>query len=219
MNRIDLGRVFCVGVRGVSPDDPLLRQDLAACAAAGVGGVILFDIDVPAWNERVSRGDDHRAAAAACPRNIESPEQLRRLTTFIKSQLGEHTMICVDQEGGPTSRLGASHSFDPGPDAHHFAAMDIERRRAEANRQAAQLAAAGIGVNLAPCVDLSIEPGSSIIAGQGRSFGAVPEIVVENARIVLEAHAAHGVGACLKHFPGHGSVTGDSHHGAVDITK
>lgn len=214
-----IGRVLCVGVRGRSPDDPILNRDLDACALAGVGGVILFDVDVPAWAARVALGEDPQTAAVACPRNIASPEQLSRLTAHIKRRLGADVLICIDQEGGATARLNSRCGFEAGPDALAFSTMDTERRREEADRQAMQLANAGIDVNLAPCVDLLLDPNSSVIAAQGRSYGASPETVIENARIVLEAHARHGVGACLKHFPGHGSVSGDSHLGAVDISE
>ncbi|USN98988.1 MAG: glycoside hydrolase family 3 protein [Phycisphaeraceae bacterium] len=214
----EIGRLLCVGVRGAGPDDAVLRADLEACAEAGVGGVILFDVDVPAWRGRVERGEDPEAAALACPRNVVSPVQLRRLTGFIRERLGEDVLICVDQEGGRSSRLNERRGFQAGVSAAEFAELESGQKRTEAARQAGQLADAGIDVNLVPCVDLAIDPASSVIAGKGRAFGGDIGVVIENAGIVLEALAARGVGGCLKHFPGHGSVAGDSHEGVVDIT-
>jgi beta-N-acetylhexosaminidase len=52
----------------------------------------------------------------------------------------------------------------------------------------------------------------------GRSFSADPVVVTEQATAFIEAHHEIGVSCTLKHFPGHGSSTGDTHLGVVDVT-
>lgn len=213
-----IGRLLCIGIRGSEPGEPILESDLEACAAAGVRAVILFDVDVPGMLRLRSEGMSAEDAAAQSPRNIRSPEQLRCLTSHIRSRLGDDTLICVDQEGGATSRLGLEQGFKPGVSAIEFAAMSQTEQQANALIQASQLSDAGINFNLAPCVDLAMEPESSIIARLGRSFGDDPEVVTVCARAIIAAHTSRGIGTCLKHFPGHGSARGDTHKRLVDIT-
>lgn len=202
MTRSDAGRLICTGLRGAVPGDDLLEHDLDACARAGVGGVILFDLDVPTGG----------------PRNVQDPAQVAAFVARVRERLGPRVLVCVDQEGGPASRLHEGHGFARPPAAADFAALDPAARRAAAAAQARLLRDLGIDLNLAPCVDLALEPGNPVITGRGRSYGREPGAVIEAARVVLDAHAAAGVGACLKHFPGHGSSRGDSHLGAVDVT-
>jgi len=197
-----IGRSLVVGVRGADPDSPELRADLAVCARARVGGIILFDRDL-----------------ATCGfRNIVSPAQVRELTSCLRETLGDDLLIMIDQEGGRVARLGADRGFDPGIDAAAYAMLDQHAQREIAGAQARQLASLGINVNLAPVVDLSIADDSPVIAGLGRSFGSDPELVTRCARVWIEEHARAGIASCLKHFPGHGSAAGDSHTGLVDIT-
>jgi len=198
-----VGRLLVVGVRGARPDNPAMKADLETCTAAHVGGVMLFDRDLPTGN----------------PRNIESPTQLAELTSCLRETLGPDLLVMIDQEGGAVARLREEHGFDSGVSAHTFANMDEAEQRGIARVQAEQLRSCGVNVNLAPVVDLAIEPGSRIIAGLERSFGASVERVIACARVWIEEHRAAGVASCLKHYPGHGSARGDTHDGLVEITS
>lgn len=216
---VDVGRLLCVGIRGAVAGDALLEQDLEACEeAGGVGGVILFDVDVPTLRRLQAENVDPREAVPRAPRNVLDPGQLRELVGYLRSRLGEELLVCVDQEGGRVARLSPNRGFTADPAASAFARLLPGQRRAAAMRQATQLRDLGFDLNFAPCVDLALEEASEIIAGSGRSFGREPEIVVSAAEAVLDAHAAVGLAACLKHFPGHGSSRGDTHQGMVDVT-
>ncbi|MDQ7042952.1 MAG: glycoside hydrolase family 3 N-terminal domain-containing protein, partial [Sulfurimonas sp.] len=81
------------------------------------------------------------------------------------------------------------------------------------------LSDAGINLNFAPVVDLSINPKNSVIVGLERSFGKKSQKVVEYASLVMDAQREKNIISVLKHFPGHGSSLGDSHKGFVDISK
>ena len=85
--------------------------------------------------------------------------------------------------------------------------------------RANELAAVGINMNLAPVVDLNVNPANPIIGSKGRSFGQNVEQVIRFAQLFIQAHRAAGVKTCLKHFPGHGSSLDDSHHGSADISE
>jgi len=219
MSESEIGPLLCVGIRGATPGDATLECDLDCCAEAGVGAVILFDVDVPAWRESLASGVSDARARAASPRNILDPEQLARLVEHLRARLGAGIFVSIDQEGGRVARLNPLRRFAADPSAAEFARMDARAQAEAADRQAARLHDLGIDLNFAPCVDLALEPGNEVIVGAGRSFGAEARTVVAAARVVLDAHARHGVAACLKHFPGHGSSRGDTHEGVVDVTS
>lgn len=191
-----------VGIRGASPSDPMLRADLDACRAAHIRAVILFDVHLP------TRGD----------RNIQSPDQVRDLCAHIRETLGEGTIIAIDQEGGRVARLKPERGFRASKSAAEVGAMAPDDRRAECDAEAAQLASLGITMNFAPCIDLGDHADNPIITKLGRALAGDPALVTACARDVIEAHHAHGIVPCLKHFPGHGSTTTDSHLELPDIT-
>jgi beta-N-acetylhexosaminidase len=86
-------------------------------------------------------------------------------------------------------------------------------------KMADAVAAWGFNVNFAPVVDLNSNPDNQVIAKFGRAFSANPEEVSAYAKAVVAAHHKAGLVTALKHFPGHGSSTADSHEGYVDITR
>jgi beta-N-acetylhexosaminidase len=83
---------------------------------------------------------------------------------------------------------------------------------------AATLVELGLNLNLAPVVDLNINPLSPAIGGVERSFSASPDIVTAHAMEWIRSHHTRHVLCALKHFPGHGSACRDTHHGFVDIS-
>jgi beta-N-acetylhexosaminidase len=83
---------------------------------------------------------------------------------------------------------------------------------------AATLAQVGVNLNLAPVVDLDVNPEGPAIGAAGRSFSPDPAVVVAHARAFVEAHRRQGVLTTLKHFPGHGSAAADSHRSLPDVT-
>ncbi|MDR1143463.1 MAG: hypothetical protein LBK77_04480, partial [Spirochaetaceae bacterium] len=93
-----------------------------------------------------------------------------------------------------------------------------KRTKAQAEETARILSETGINLNFAPCVDLNINPANPVIGAYGRSFSADPETVVMHAEIWINAHRRYGILSCIKHFPGHGSSSGDTHLGSVDVT-
>lgn len=205
-----IGLMLMTGFRGSSPDDPELPADLSALADAKVGGVILFDVHLPA----LVAGDSQRTY-----RNIDSPGQLAALCGFLRERLGQRLMIAVDQEGGHVARLNPRHGFPPTVSAERYARMSDPDRADAADALARMVRDAGCDVNFAPCADAVVNPDSPIIAGKGRSFGVNAATIARLAGEMIEAHARLGVVTCLKHFPGHGSAAGDTHAGFVDVTR
>lgn len=199
----ELGAMTMLGIRGSTPGAPGLEEDLDACVHAGVRMVILFDRDVATGGER----------------NVRSPAQIRTLTDHVRSRLGDDALVGIDQEGGHVQRLSPAHGFTGWPSARAFALLAEHEQSVQARSMADELRNAGIDLNFAPCVDVNINPASPVIGALDRSYSDEPAKVAACALRVVRAHQETGVGCVLKHFPGHGSASTDSHHDLVDISR
>jgi beta-N-acetylhexosaminidase len=119
-------------------------------------------------------------------------------------------IIGIDQEGGPVERLGRPVTSLPAGMA--FGAVKDAGLVTAATRSAGkELRGLGLTMVFAPDLDLTIGPKDPTIAV--RSVGSDPGRASATARAMLDGYAAAGVLTTAKHFPGHGSVTTDSHHG------
>ncbi len=198
-----IGQMIMVGFRGLE-----LRDDnpvVADLEQRQVGGIILFDYDVPSKTP---------------VRNISSAEQVRKLTADLKSRARLPLIIAIDQEGGRVNRLKERFGFPQNISAKEMAAghgTELTERYAE--QTAKLLSELGINLNFAPVVDLNTNPDNPVIGKIERSFSADPSIVTAHAEAWIEAHRKHGILSALKHFPGHGSSRADSHLGFVDVTE
>ncbi|MCB1136669.1 MAG: beta-N-acetylhexosaminidase [Chlamydiia bacterium] len=146
---------------------------------------------------------------------LQDPAQVRSLCEELQA-LSDGLLIGIDQEGGRVSHLkGAFPSF---PDNASVAATgDPCRVYNVASAIAAELKATGIHVNFAPVADVNCNPANPVIGT--RAFGSDPELVSRFVQEALHAYSDAGIIACLKHFPGHGDVTVDSHHGLPVVQK
>ena len=172
-----------------------------------VGGLILF--------ERDTRSGDAR--------NIASPEQVRQLTTDIQALAlqcaGRRVLIAADNEGGLVMRLSARLGYLPTVTAQALGdAGDPAATALEARRMGGDLREAGINWNLAPVVDVAINPLNPAVVTSGRTFSSDPQQVIIQARAFIQGMHEAGILTSLKHFPGHGSSRTDSHLGFVDVT-
>ena len=198
-----IGRMLMVGFRGLTlePDHPVL----ADIRERRIGGVVLFDYDVP---------------AKSAVRNVESPKQVKALIRDLRSVAPVPLLVAVDQEGGRVARLKEKFGFPPSVSAKSLGALDDPAATRKAALTTAEiLAEAGFDLNFAPVVDLDINPANPVIGDLERSFSADPDIVTKHAAEVVKAHRECGVLTCLKHFPGHGSSKADSHLGFTDVTE
>lgn len=212
-----VGALLTVGVRGCVPGDPRLEEDLDACLEAGVGGVIVFDVDVPGARAAVADGVDASEARWQAERNVRSPGQLTSLIGYLRRRLGPELLVMVDQEGGAVARLRPERGFTATlPSAEEFGRLSGLEQQAAARRQAAELAELGFDLNLAPVIDVAMDPGA-VLAAQGRIYSADPRRVLGAARAMIDAHAAAGLATCAKHFPGLGSVRFDTHEQAATL--
>ncbi len=149
-------------------------------------------------------------------RNIVDPSQLGQLTDSLRETLGDAgAPILIDQEGGRVARLKPP-SWPERPAAGRFGALYAtapeEAREAaylNARLMAADLADVGIDVDCTPVLDLPGEGADPVIGD--RSFGSDPIAAVALGRAVMDGLIDGGVLPVLKHIPGHGRATADSH--------
>ncbi|WP_417517273.1 beta-N-acetylhexosaminidase [Minwuia sp.] len=150
-------------------------------------------------------------------RNIDTPEQVRRLNDSVRAALGrDGACLWVDQEGGRVQRLTEPHweklpaaariggCWRDDPEIAEYAAWLLGRIIAD------QVASAGFDIACAPVLDLTV-PGTHEVIGD-RAFGAGPAVVAALGRAVAEGLIAGGVLPVSKHWPGHGRALVDSHH-------
>ena len=146
-------------------------------------------------------------------RNVENPDQLRRLTGDLRAAVGHDAPILVDQEGGRVQRLRAPHWREWSPPLDFVQAAGVNAARAMALRYrliARELRATGIDANCAPVGDL-ITPRTHPFL-KNRCYGTDPVMVSEIGLAVAKAHLAEGVLPVVKHMPGHGRSEVDTHH-------
>jgi beta-N-acetylhexosaminidase len=145
-------------------------------------------------------------------RNYAEPEQLRELVSELRGAAGAPLLVAVDQEGGRVqrfiegfarlpalARIGEVYRLQP--------QQGLQLAAAHAQLMAAELRALDIDLSFAPVVDL----GRGNRAIGDRAFAAEVEQVCALTAAYVQAMAAAGMAATLKHFPGHGSVLEDTH--------
>ncbi len=180
-----VGQLIMVGFEGTQANEAIkthIRERF-------VGGVVLFS------------------------RNIQSPQQTAELTNELQ-RLAEATarqiplFIGIDQEGGWVIRLKEGATVLPGNMALGATnSTELAERAGEIT--AVELAAVGVNLNFAPVMDVNNNPDNPVIGR--RSFGESPELVSRLGISYIRGLQRNGVLATVKHFPGHGDTTVDSH--------
>ena len=175
-------------------------------AIFGCDGVVLTA------NERDFFRDSDPFGFILFARNIDTPDQVERLTQSLRDAVGRDAPILIDQEGGRVQRMRAPHwrNWSPpldaaalaGPQAAHVLAL-------RARIIAEELRAVGIDANCAPVADIAGAETHPFL--RNRCYGETAEQVSNRARAVADAHLAAGVLPVVKHLPGHGRATADTH--------
>ncbi|HKD18340.1 MAG TPA: glycoside hydrolase family 3 N-terminal domain-containing protein [Thermoanaerobaculia bacterium] len=137
-------------------------------------------------------------------RNLATLDGLARLVSELREIGVSH--LYLDQEGGPVDRL--RELVAPSPSLARAARTGTARRAGEA--AGAMLAALGFDVDLAPVVDRGLPEAGALVLGE-RCAAADPAAIVRAAGDFLDGLHSHGVGGCLKHFPGLGRARLDTH--------
>lgn len=175
--------------------DPVVLEEVRR---GKVGSIIYFEKNVPKTNSYAG---------------------LKKMSWTYQKAAPIPLFICIDQEGGKVNRLKEKYGM---PRSISAAAMGKDKSydsvRYYANSTATTLAALGINVNFAPCVDVAVNPDNPVIVKVERSFSANEDTVATMAIAFIKEHRRANVITTLKHFPGHGSSKDDTHLGIADVT-
>ena len=198
-----IGQMIMIGFRGTTAEENSdiykIIKDLK------IGGVSFSDYDVP---------------SNSFPRNIINPEQTKKLISDLQKYSANPLFVAVDAEGGNINRLKQQYGFLPILSPEKMGQdKTLKTTEKESAKIAEELEKLGFNMNLAPVVDLNINPENPIIGALGRSFSSDSEEVVNQARVFIENHLKNNIITVEKHFPGQGSATKDSHLGIVDVTN
>ncbi|MEQ8284000.1 MAG: beta-N-acetylhexosaminidase [Parvibaculum sp.] len=148
-------------------------------------------------------------------RNIDTPEQVRRLIASLRDAAGHNAQILIDQEGGRVQRLRPPHWHRYPPGRAYGA---IHAANPEAGLAAARLGARliaedlrdlGITVDCLPVLDVPVAGADDVIGD--RAYAQTPDDVAVLGRVAAEGLLAGGVLPVMKHIPGHGRAGVDSH--------
>lgn len=191
--RHKISQMLMIGFPGTDLGDTTIISDIQQ---RKIGGVILF------------------------AGNIISPSQVLQLNSSLQSLSQIPLFISVDQEGGRVARLKASNGFANTYTAYQIGTIfnDKNETSSWASLMAGWLAESKFNVDLAPVVDVDINPVSPAIGYLDRSFSKIPDSVYLHANWFIDELHKKNIFTTLKHFPGHGSATTDSHAGFTDIT-
>lgn len=172
---------------------PAAPQWLADALAGGLGGVVLFGSNV---------GDGTDVA---------------KLTKRLRAAAGRDIVIALDEEGGDVTPLDTvCGSTSPGAAALGYL-DDPQATEGVHAAIGARLADAGVTVDLAPVADVNVDPHNPVIGT--RSSGADPALVARHVAAAVQGLQQQGIAACVKHFPGHGATSADSHHEVATLHR
>jgi beta-N-acetylhexosaminidase len=152
-------------------------------------------------------------------RNVDTPDQVRRLTADLRASVGHDAPILVDQEGGRVQRFRPPHWREWTPPLDFVAAAGPKAERAMWLRYAligAELRAVGLDSDCAPLVDVASNATHPFL--RNRCYGSDPAQISRLGRAVADGLMAAGCLPVVKHMPGHGRSTLDTHHELPTVT-
>ncbi|RWX61782.1 glycoside hydrolase family 3 N-terminal domain-containing protein, partial [Mesorhizobium sp. M2A.F.Ca.ET.039.01.1.1] len=171
-----IGQMVLVGFVGDSPEDDGYKRVVKQAEAGEITGVIYLG------------------------RNIASLDAVRLLNKGLQKYSATPLLIAIDQEGGRIQRLTGEIGFREVPSEAKVAeTLSPDEAGALYRKLAGDLSGLGFNLNLAPVVDLNVNPANPIIGKLGRSFSADPQEVEAYAKAFVEAHRSKGVLTALKH--------------------
>lgn len=186
---------------------------MLGAAILGIAG-----LDITAWDRDFLR-DYNPFGMILFARNIDAPDQVMRLTAGLRAHMGRDIPIFIDQEGGRVQRLRSPHWREWDAPLDTVLRSGPHAARAMALRStliAHELRALGIDANCAPVADIAGPQTHPFL--RNRCYGTDAQTVIDIARSVADAHLAAGVLPVIKHIPGHGRASADTHHDLPRVT-
>ena len=187
-----IGRMLVLGFYGSRPDEAGPAHIEKHLHADRIGGVLFLG------------------------HNIQSRKGTEGLVARFRAAKSD-AWLALDHEGGYVQRLDETLGYAAIPKAGDVAQIGLDEARSIYKKAADAFADAGFNFNLAPIADLHHDR-NTIIGTYRRAYGSDPEIIAAYCTAFIDAYKRRGVACALKHFPGHGRSSKDSHHGLVDLT-
>lgn len=180
-----INKVYQMFVMGLEGENLENNPNLIGVLKSGLGGVIFFT------------------------QNIKTEEQFKTLIKDIKENALISPFLSIDQEGGRVERTENIHGGKKYLSAKFAAANGVDFLRSQTESISKELKGYGINLNFAPCVDVNTNPNNPIIGE--RAFSSDTDEVIKFGNLVVQTYLKNGITPCLKHFPGHGDASVDSH--------
>ena len=185
---------------GIGDAQKVLEEDslLEAYSNTHLGGIILFEKNISK-----KRSKSHLKAL------IDEIQSVSKIPSF----------VAIDEEGGKVNRLKPMYGFHVTRSAKYLGEINnLDSTYFYAKKTSDLLKEIGVNVNFAPVVDLALNT-SNFLYNAERSFGKDSDRVFFHARNVVNAHRENDIVTVLKHFPGHGSSTTDTHKEFTDVSS
>ncbi len=194
---IKIGQMIMIGIgsaKQITNENPFFK----AVKEEKLGGVLLYE-------KNIAKKD--------------SPKKLRNLIKKLKSASKTPLLVSIDEEGGKVNRLKKKYGFPKTVSAKYLGKVnDIDSTKFYSDLIAHNLLDLGINVNYAPVVDLHNDTNPPLGKNE-RCFSTDPQEVITHAREVIKSHRYFNIKTVLKHFPGHGNSTKDSHYNVTDVSR
>ena len=189
-NEEKAGQLLLIRSNGLSES-----EFISLAAECKAGGVVLFSEDI-----------EGRTA-----------DSLRQLTAGLQNACGGSLLICVDEEGGQVVRVSENKQLRSSPfrsPKNIYKSGGMDAIRADAAEKSDFLLGFGINVNFAPVADVVTSKSGFLYR---RAFGESAEKTAEYVGEVVKVMKQRGIGCTIKHFPGYGNSSGDTHNGLVRV--
>ncbi len=202
-----VGQLFMVHVYGRTPTDPDYEEINLEEKRGGrnfkeviekyhIGGVIYFN-----WTDNIGTPLDAKQVNALS-------NGLQKIA--MKQRMQIPLFISTDQEGGMVARVTEPATVFPGSMATG-ATRSVQYAGKSAENMARELKSLGINMDLAPVLDVNVNPANPVI--NVRSFSEDPDLVSKMGVAQVKGFQGQNIVATAKHFPGHGDTDVDSHYG------
>jgi beta-N-acetylhexosaminidase len=191
-----IGQMIIMGIPGNKVDTN--SQFFKDVKAGNIGGIVVYEHTLTPTN---------------------SAENLTGLIKTYQQAAPTPLFVAITQEGGMVNRLKEKYGFPPMPSAQYLGRLDnVDSTKWYADNTAFTLSRLGINVNFAPVVDI-YSPTNPVLGSRERTYSDDVRVIAKHAAIVIASHRYFHVATAVKHFPGHGSSTEDSHLGLTDVSR
>lgn len=194
---LKIGQMILIGLgerTSIVNKDSLLNE----LAGNKFGGIVIYEKNIAKSNSKL---------------------ELKKMISLLKSKASLPLFVSIDEEGGKVHRLKSKYGFVDIPSALYFGNLNnTDSTYNQSKKLALAMAEVGINLNCAPDVDLGTNKKNPVIYKLERSYSADPYVVAKHALVNIKAHHDVNIKTIIKHFPGHGSSSDDSHLGLVDVT-